>query len=402
MPSLRTRLMTLTSVLLLLGLALSGCTGDQASGDSGLPDTARLRLHPHGDPGRWLDAGYRQGFGSAYVTMNDLCAVTRELAIEVESNSAGEPTVLARNLAGGARNWELEGATCSRGALLRGDPQAPVAAARTTHLVVRTADEGWKLIEPTAGVARMTLPLGENVTAVEPLTWVGSVLVVETDGSTLLGIENGTQVWSRAVPSRAEVTVLDNGMAGVTDFAGGTVSVVDLKTGKTRHTASVPKPHWITWASDGYVQKVQETDPEYAFFDLDGHEVDRTKGVSQYRFVPDPGSGVTFPLKDHRRAGRVVGVDARGVPQLFEDDRQRDYTRSGQVEELPDSIISLQGVGSGGLLLFPRKEDGVTVIDQDGDEVAAWPLDYRELWIESGHIVLSGDFGTSVLLPDRV
>lgn len=385
----------------LLGLVLAGCTAGGSTDDTKLPPEASLRLHPHGDAGQWLDPVYAKGIGSQYVTMNEVCAVTRELVVEVQRGPMGEPTVMARSLQGGGVHWQLEDSDCRPGALLPADPQATEARARSNSVVVRTGEE-WRLLDPVSGVERGQLPAEKDtagVAGIEPLAWAGSLLVVQS-GSELVGIDGQKEAWRLSIPARAEVTVLADGHAGITDFQGSQVSVVDLETGKTTMSTAVPDAHWITWASDGYVQKVQETDPEYAFFDLEGREVDRTKGVSQYRFVPGPAQGVTLPVADHRRAGTVVGVSGQGVPALFADERQRDFTRAGAVEELPDSIISLQGVSlDGSLLMFDRDPEGLTILDDEGSEVAAWPLPTGEQSIESGRIVIRGDSGTWVLLP---
>ncbi|RBP65121.1 hypothetical protein DFO66_105227 [Brevibacterium sanguinis] len=378
-------------------LVLTGCTAGDPPDE--MPAEAALRLSPHGDEGRWLDPAYAAGIGTQYVTMNEVCAVTKELAIEVQHGAMGESTVMARALDGGAVNWQLEDSTCGPGALLPAAPDKATAAARQDNLLVRTGD-GWRLIDPVTSVTRTDVDLGEGASAAEPLTWAENRLIVRVDVDDLVGVEDGREAWRQSLPARAEVTVLADGHAGVTDFAGHRLSVIDLVTGESTMSTTVPDPHWIRWAGDGYVQKVQETDPEYAYFDLDGREVDRTKGVSQYPFVPGQGDHVTFDVEDHRRGGTVVGVSAQGVPALFADERQRDFTQAGEVEELPDSIISLQGVSvDGSLLLFGRDPDGLTLLDAEGAEVAAWPLPVGELRIESGRIVVTGGSGTWVLLP---
>ena len=99
----------------------------------------------------------------------------------------------------------------------------------------------------------------------------------------------------------------------------------------------------------------------------------------------------------------VVGVDATGTPALTEDAERRIFTRSGEIAELPDSLIILQGVSAdGSLLLFPGTPDGLVLIDDAGEQVASWPLGFSELRIESGLIVIGGESGTSVLLPGEV
>lgn len=55
----------------------------------------------------------------------------------------------------------------------------------------------------------------------------------------------------------------------------------------------------------------------------------------------------------------------------------------------------------GSLLLF-ETSDGLVIRDDEGKTVGQWPLDYSELRIESGRIIVSGALGTAVLLPSAV
>ncbi len=402
MTSIRSAAIAFAAVL---GLTLSACTDDPD-----LPPEAQVQLTPHGDEGAWLTDAYAAGFVAQYATANEVCAVTEDMAIEVERGVGGDSTVMGRQLRGGQLLWQIDDATCGQGALLPGDPDSSVPAASAATVVVGTQWQSgmraWSLVDPATGTERQALGLGPEVASAQPVAWAGTRVVVRTGDEDLVGLDMGTgekkgsEVWRSPVAAGSEVTVLVDDLLGVTNQRGKRIIVLDLGSGEERLSTAVTRPDWITWASDGYVEKIQETDPEYAFVDLDGREVDRTTGVSQYPFVPDPREGVTFPLPDHRQAGTVVGVSADGTPALVQDERQSDFTRSGEIAELPDSLIMLQGVSAdGSLLLFPGTPDGLVLIDDAGEQVATWPLGYSELRIESGLIVIGGESGTSVLLP---
>lgn len=401
-----TSVRTITALAVVLGLALSGCTPSSPD----LPPEADLQLSPHGDDGKWLDDAYAAGIEGQYATPNEVCAVTGDVVVEVERGTGGDSTVMGRDLRGGEILWEIDDATCGQGALLPGDADSTTPAAASATVAIGTqwlsAKRAWSLYDPATGTERQALGLGPEVSSVRPLAWAGTRVVVQTGIEDLIGIDMGTsgdrgdEKWSTPVAAGAQVTVLADGFLGVTDQLGKRISVIALDSGEVRLTTDVARPDRITWASDGYVEKIDETDPEYAFFDLDGREIDRTKGITQYPFVPAPRDGVTFPIADHRKAGTVVGVSAAGTPALFQDERQRDFTQAGEAEDLPGSIIGLLGVSAdGSLLLFDRGPDGLVLIDETGAEVGEWPLDYSELRVESGLLVVSGGSGTTVLLP---
>ena len=409
MTSIRSAAIALAAVL---GLTLTACTAS-SSDDSDLPPEAQVQLSPQGGEGAWLTDAYAAGFDAQYATANEVCAVTDDMAIEVERGVGGDSTVMGRQLRGGQLLWEIDDATCGQGALLPGDPDSSVPAASAATVVVgsrwQSGMRAWSLVDPATGTERQALGLGPEVASAQPVAWAGTRVVVRTGVEDLVGLDMGTgekkgsEVWRSPVAAGSEVTVLADDLLGVTNQRGKRITVLDLESGEVRLSTAVTRPDWITWASDGYVEKIQETDPEYAFVDLDGREVDRTTGVSQYTFVPQPREGVTFPLSDHRQAGTVVGVDATGTPALTEDAQRRIFTRSGEIAELPDSLIILQGVSAdGSLLLFPGTPDGLVLIDDAGEKVASWPLGYSELRIESGLIVIRGESGTSVLLPGEV
>lgn len=407
MSSSRPTVCTITALAVAL-VVLSACTPDP--NDPDLPPEADLQLTPHGDAGTWLDDAYAAGFVDQYATPNEVCAVTDDVVVEVERGIGGGATVMGRQLRGGGILWEIDDATCGRGALLPENPESTVPAAASASVVVGTqwlsAKRAWSLYDPATGTERQALGLGAAVSSVRPLAWAGAGVVVQTDSNDVVGLEMGTggergdEVWRQPIASGAEVTVLGDDHLGVTQVSVNRVSVIDMAAGENVLSKPVPDASEITWASDGYVENVQETDPEYAYFDLRGNEIDRTKGVSQYPFVPSPRDGVTFPIADHRKAGTVVGVSAAGTPALFQDERQRDFTQAGEIEDLPGSIIGLLGVSAdGSLLLFDRGPDGLVLLDETGAEVGEWPLGYSELRIESGLIIVSGTSGTAVLLP---
>ena len=383
------RTTALRALALVGGLALlSGC----ASGTAEAPPTeaAPLELHPVGDPGQWLDTGYADGVTATYATANTVCGIADDLVIEMQTGPSFASRVLARPLAGGDVLWEAEDARCAPGAVLDG-----------SALVARSwsGEPDWQLVDVATGETTLDLTLETERSSVDIVAQIDDLLVVSSAEGGLTGLRDGMPEWSAAVPAGATITALDDGHLGVLDGLGDRLLIIDGRSGDTTLEQDVERADWITWASDGYVEKINESDPEYAFFDVSGAEVDRTVGVSQYRFAPSPESGVTFPIADHVAAGRVVGVSADGIPSLFQDERQRDFTPEGSIE-LPASIISLRGISAdGGLLLFRNDADGLVFIDGTGDEVFTWPVESGELSIEAGLLVVESGPTTQVLLP---
>lgn len=320
-----------------------------------------------------------------------MCGIAGNIVVEMQTGPAYGSSVLARNLPRGEIAWEMDDARC-------------VAGSVTDGSVVVTASNGdmreTSLIDAVTGTQDADLALEGDRADVDLVARVGDQFVLTRGGEALIGLRNGVEEWSVPLPPGAESTALDDGFIGIVDGLGDQIMIVDGKTGEIVLTRAVDRPDWITWASDGYVQKVNESDPEYAFFDLKGAEVERTVNESQYRFTPSPNDGVTFPIADHIAAGRVVGVSAAGVPSLFQNEHQKNFTQDGEVTELPDSIIMLQAVSKdGSLLFFTAPDDTMTMIDSAGTQVFNWPGRVSDLRVESGYIVVTTGTTTQVLLP---
>lgn len=401
MTSTRPAVRTITALAVALGLALTGCTPSNPN-DPDLPPEADLQLSPEGNEGAWFDPAYAAGLGDQYATPNEICAVTDDVVVEFQRGPVGTSTVLGRALTGGAVQWQLEDAMCDRKSFLPPEAETTRPAAVLIGTGQGTENPRWSLFDPATGRERQKLGVSPGAAGVTPLTWVDDMLVAELTDSDIVGLRGEDEVWRLPISSGATVTVLADGFLGVTERLGGPISVIDANKGAVTMTRTVADAFDITWASDGYVQNIQETDPEYAYYDLRGNEVDRTKGVSQYPFVPQPYRGVTFPVADHRKAGTVVGVSADGTPALFEAENGRTFTQAGELEDLPGSVLDLVGVSTDGSLLLFETSDGLVIRDDDGKMVGQWPLDYSELRIESGLIIVSGALGTAVLLPSAV
>lgn len=389
-----------TSAALLAGAALAGLLAGCAA-PAAAPEPApdgQARLHPVGDPGAWLSPGYASGSVEVYATTGEVCGVADGVSIEEVRGPGWEPRVQARRFPDGQILWEIPGSGCSEGAVRDG-----------SVLIGSQIEEPgtWSFVDAATGEAAsgdsaQGFRLDPSYASVRLLAEVDGIRVLLADQRELIGIDADGERWSRSIGARSEVTVLDDGFVGVRDMGAKRVEVVDGRTGERRSTRSRIDPLGFTWASDGFVLRENQSDPEYAFFDLDGEEVDRTIGSSQYGFVPAPRSGVTFPVSDHLRAGGVVGVGSDGVPALFEGDHAKDFTRRGEIRELPgDSIIGLHAVSSdGSLLLFDSTDgEGVVLIDAAGEEVLQWDTPYDRLRVESGYLLLGNGATTQVLLP---
>ncbi len=377
------------AVALIAAGVLSGCTPD-ASAD-GASDMTRVQLTPNGDHGAWFSSAYASGVDGSYATANPVCGVTGTHVIERQEGPGFIRRVLARDIANGFVVWEIDNASCEDGGLLEGR-----VAVRFTPV----DGASWHLIDANTGTAVEDLPFAADDVGVRPVTRAGDLVVYAVGGDRLVGVDGSTAVWTEAQPARGEVTPLADGYLGIDDPANDRVAVVDGRTGDTVGEQEVVYPQTVRWASDGFTLRVDQTDPEYAYYDVRGERVDRTVGASQYPFVPPPQDGVTFPVAEHVASGTVVGVDSHGFPALWQDERQRDITPSGEIEELPDSIISLQGVSADGELLLFESEDRLVVVDDTGEQVFDWPSGSgASVTVAAGHIVVTAGGSTQILRP---
>lgn len=389
----RRRLAVAALVMALAGTAaVAGCAPAPPKPEPGTPS----KLHPVGDPGSWAKDTYAGWKGDTYATPNTVCGISGDVVIEFEKAAdLRDHRVVARSLADSRTLWAVTNARCSVGSV--GKSEALIGAAPAGSY----GNLEWRTVVPSTGKQIQSVTFSERATTASRLTEVGGVTVYVVDGSGLVGMSAGKEVWRTKIEGNATATALADGAIGLSPGLQKELRVIDGATGKELHTAAVEKHGEIAWASDGYSSLINQSDPAYAFFDVHGTEVDRTKGISQYGFVPRPREGITFPVRDHIAAGRVVGVAADGTPALFQDARQRDFTAAGAVPDLPDSIISLAGLSANGKVLFftPYSASGLAAIDPTGKTIFTLPLDFDHFAIESGYIVLSSDHSTHVLLP---
>ncbi|MBK0417551.1 hypothetical protein JD276_00670 [Leucobacter sp. CSA1] len=392
---MRTRSVRPAALTVAAAALLAGCTAGDA--DPTLPAIADVQLHPVGDPGRWFSEAYADGLGGRYSTMNTLCGVGDGVAVETLDASAPDfgTQVQARSLDSGAVLWTLPDLSCAEGAVREG----------AAMLSTGPGESAWRLVDARSGATREEFALTDpDIGAGRVTARVDDLWVVESEQQ-LVGIgprpEGGTgRVWQRELGTRVEVTPLGDGMLGVSSGLDGRLSVVDGRTGEVRYeTTGVDVGSALTWASDGFVLRVNQSDPEYAFFDLDGEEIDRTVGESQYPFAPRGSEGVTLPIADHVAAGKVTAVARDGAPALFED-RGRHYTRAGQID-LRGSSVLLSDVSADGSMIIVDEPggEGFIVIDAEGEDVLRWSPPYSELRVEAGYLVVSDLNVTDVLLP---
>ena len=398
---------TAAAALAALGLAaaaLAGCApgadggsgagagSGSGSGSGSDGDFARATLHPVGPDGAWLSSSYAAGSVDDYATPNIVCAVTGATIVELQEGPGLQNRVIARSLETGAVLWEREGARCFPAALTAA---GSVALLDSAH----GEDGGWSLLDPETGVERGGLPLAPNAAPARSIGTAGDTEVFSTAPGKLVGVAANEVAWTTELPANAEIVPLDAGRFGVSSRIDDAVLVIDGATGDVLHETTYPADDRLVWASDGYVERINQSDPEYAFFDVFGAEQDRTVRESQYPFVPSPEDGVTFSIADHARWGTVVGVDSSGRPALWQGENRENMTPAGPISELPSSIIALQGVSTDGSLLMFREDDALLVLDSAGETVIRREAERADIHVESGYIVLSNDVSTRVLLP---
>lgn len=443
---------------------LTGCAaGTGAGSGDGDPNSDHAiaalgeTTHPTGDAGAWFWDSYRNGLAGAYSTPDDVCGIGRDLPADLESDAfpgdivvesregSGGSRVIGRSLSVEAVLWEMPG-RCQQGAVV-GDTvlvsgigeasawQSALVSTRTGRTIMRLPNPG----ESDQADSATPIARGEDADAlIEPtdtrLFAVGSrtimsVSLPDPDAGSDAGAggsadaspgahpapPTGTLNWAADLGSEIEPVPLGDGMIGITERLSDRMLVVDGEDGEVVLEQTLDDKHALTWLSDGYLLRENESDPAYVFYDLGGAEVERTVGDSQYGFVPGPGQGITYSIADQLAGNTTVGVDAAGRPALVEDDERRNRLRGATVGErdLPGSIISLRSVSrDGSLLLFPRDSesesplpgvagDHAVVIDQRGDRVIEWPLASAGVRVMAGYIVAFDGSSTHVLLPER-
>lgn len=433
-------------------IAFTGCAGGAGGGGVDPNSDAAIAalgetLHPTGDPRAWFWDSYRNGLAGAYSTSNEICGIGRDLPADLESDDVlgdivvesvqgpGLPRVIGRSLSAGTIMWELPEVSCQDGAVVDdtvvvsgldgGDWQSLLVSTRTGRTIMRlpspddAAQSGYAepivmggaedaMYDPAA--ARLFAVSGTTIMSVSPPD-------PDTAASPRTNPQppTGTLDWATEIGAEIDPVPLGGGMIGVTQRLSDRIWIVDGVNGEVAFETELADKHDLTWLSDGYLIRENESDPAYVFSDLDGTEVERTVGASQYGFVPGPRQGITYSIADQLAAGTTVGVDAAGRPALVENPERKDQLRGATVGEgeLPDSIISLQGVSrDGSLLLFPRDSradsalpgidgDSAVVIDQRGAPVIEWPLADSGVSVMAGYIVARDGNSSHVLLPQR-
>jgi len=380
-------------MLALAGLAsallLSGCTAGGIAPD--LPDKADIQLHPVGDPGLWFDNDYSRGVSDIYATPNTVCGITDGVIVEVEEVPGSGSRVIARVLPGDRIAWEMTDSRCSAGSTLDGTVVVSPSGAGsgTVNLVnVATGDVEQSIQREYGGADARQIARVENLR------------ILSLSDELLVGLDGDGIAWTITEPQGNELTPLGDGHIAISDSVEGWIRIIDGKTGEETLPRTNMDVHEITWASDGYVLGVNESDPEYAFFDLQGEEVDRTVGESQFGFFPRPEEGLTFPLEDHIEAGTVTGVDATGTPAVFSSDTGHGvFLRGGKLDESQVDLLWSQGVSADGSLVLSYSDgDGFAIYDVHGEAIASWPL-ADGLRVEDGYIVFTTQNSTQVLIP---
>lgn len=374
-------------------LVLTGCSGIASSGSASVPPVADTQLHPHGDAGSWFSESYSSGVFRTYATSNEVCAITDKVIVEHEHGVGTKPRVVAKDIINGYVLWAMDDAKCSPSR----DFAGTVAVGRDF-----TSERSWELVDIITGASHTALPFGRDASLVTPVTRTGDTVAFEVDSATLTGVSGDETIWTFPL-NNADVTPLADGHLGLRSSLDKHATVIDGSTGEATMELDLDDSHSFTWASDGFILRENQSDPAYAFYDIEGNQVDRTVGQSQYLFEPDPRAGVTFPIADHLAAGTVVGVDAQGSPRLMRGEHGRDFSASGELPDLPGSIISLRGVSTAGTMLLFEDEhserDRLVAIDTSGEEVFDWALpDHTSVRIEAGHIITHAHPTTTVLL----
>jgi hypothetical protein len=350
-------------------------------------------LHPVGDPGLWFDNDYARGVSDVYATPNTVCGIADGTVVEAEDGPDLTSRVIARNLPSGEIAWVMAGSTCRPGSTMDG---TVIVSARAAG----SSGDDLTVVSVTTGKATQSIELESGGYGAKQISQVDGLRVLELGDEVLVGVDATGIVWKTTSLERAEITPLGDGHIGVSNGLDGWISIIDSRTGEPTLPRTNLDANEVEWASDGYVLGVNESDPEYAFFDLQGDEVDRTVGESQFGFVPHPSRGLTFPLDDHINAGTVTAVDATGMPAvLSSDDGYGVFLRGGKLDKSQIDLLWPRAVSADGSLVLAYGEgDDFAIYDKNGKAVITWPL-ATGLWVEDGYIVYTTDNSTQVLIP---
>lgn len=373
---------TITAVL------LSGCV----QGAKSVPELADAQLSPVGDNGQWFHDEYGNGIQGSYTTENQVCGISDGLIFEnVMHEQPISMSVHAYSLSDDALVWERENATCLQHHRL------------SSELVVREQADGvtnWLLLDAATGEPRYQLEAqgGAQYSVQEYSTPTTTVL--STDANQLVGVSAEGTEWALDIGSRATVFPLANGNIGIQNDLDGWITALEADTGTEVLERTNLDTNDIRWASDGYVLKVNESDPEYAFFDLSGREIDRTDGESQFGFYPRPLSGITFPLEDHLRAGTVVAADASGAPVILTQASGHVlFTREANVDDSEFDYFIPAGLSRNGNFVMFDRQDSFVIADLHGDVVLEQPSLSTRSSVQGGYIVFTEANTTKVWLP---
>ena len=378
---------------------LSACTPGSATGGTtqDLPSKADTQLHPVGDPGLWFNNDYALGVKDVYATANVVCGITDGMIIESQEWPGYTSRVIARSLQYSQIVWEINDSRCVEGSTLDG-------TVATFSAQMSYGPGNLNLVAADTGEVLQTVQLDEGTYyGAKQISQVDGVRVAQIDSELLIGFDANGIVWQTSGLPGVDLTALGDGNIGVSHGLNGWISSIDGKTGETKLPRTKVDVFDVEWASDGYVLGVNESDPEYAFFDLQGKEIDRTVGEFHPGFYPRPYKGITFPLTEHINASTIRAVDATGVPAVVSNDNGYGlFLRGGEIEESQiGELYWPQGVSADGTLVLAYSEgDGFAIYDANGEATITWPL-VDGLWVEGGYIVYNTPDSTQVLIPGR-
>lgn len=380
-----------SAIAALVAVTLTGCT----LGTNSVPDLAEAQLHPVGDQAEWFDDSYAHGYDDEYTTEGRVCGIADDLIIESLEDLANlTMTVQAWSLTQREVVWTIEDATCDLDAVADG-----------TVLIREGASENldWSLVDLATGEPQRTLEVDQGIQTMRRELSTPEIEVLRANQTQLLGLNEAGLEWQIDLGDSASVTPLDNGLLGVESGLDTWIMVIDAATGEQVLERTEPDADFFTWASDGYILRINQSDPEYAYFDVTGSEVDRTVGDAQFGLFPRPRAGITFPIADHVAAGTVVAVDASGTPSILTQPSGHTlFTREANVDDSEFDFFIPSGVShDGSLVLLSAGMNSMAVVDLDANVVFEYEPDDRisRTEIEDGYIVFETHSSTVVLLP---
>lgn len=372
-------------------LLLTACSEDtdkNVEKSAEIQEVESLQLTPYGDEGAWFSNDYANGVDGVFAVPGKICGISGGYVFET---SGKNPTVRAWDIQTSNVMWEVDGARCGSESV--SDEGVIIEYPHT--------DTGrqWKVVDVETGEEARDLPIPNEPTSVKFVHAADDNFIVATGDGELYAVDSGGEIdWNIDAGNEPAFQVLSDSHIGITERMTDRVRIIDVDNGVDTHNENVESKHDIIWASDGFVLKINESDPEYAFFDVEGNEVDRTVGESQYPFVPRPSDGVTFPIEDHVNAGTVVGVAADGQPALFEVDRAP-HTREGRLNDY--RVLDFYEISADGKSLLRDAGDELQLVSDSGKTQWTRSLENIDYRVESSYILLYDNHSTQVLIPAK-